>query len=74
MKGKGLLSGDRYLAGGLQSVWAETTRPGWQRRTIQWKEVLVRHRKEFDALLSVSIIGGIFLLGIWVFLVQLAEC
>ncbi len=74
MKGKSLVSGERYLAGGLQSVWCGATRPGWQGRTVQWKGVLARHRKEFNALLSVSIIGGIFLLGIWGFLVQLAEC
>ncbi len=74
MKRKDLVSGERCLAGGLQAVYWAVPRPEWHRKSVLWKGVLRRYRKQLTILLSVIIIGSVFLLGMWCFLVQLAEC
>ena len=39
-----------------------------------FKRLLRRYQKEIDATFAATLIGAMFLIGIWCFLIQLAEC
>jgi hypothetical protein len=73
MKEKSCVRSDRYLAGVLHSGCWAVVRP--ERRTGRKRVrcLLTRYRKGIDVLLSATAIGVMFLLGIWGFLIQLAQ-
>ncbi len=70
MKGKMIINGSHYLQNPLQiRCWT----PVKKRKQGIIKRLLRDYQKEIDAILAAAAIGLMFVIGIWCFLVQLAE-
>ena len=71
MKEKSVTSSNPYFNETFQlGCWTpsrNSSKKGFFRRLLR------RHQKEIDTTLAVTIIGVMFLIGIWDFLVQLSE-
>lgn len=70
MKEKTIISGNPYLQEMLPSgCWAPVSR----KKQSVVKRMLKQYQEGVNLLLAVSAIGLMFLAGIWIFLVELAE-
>ncbi|MEA3469739.1 MAG: hypothetical protein U9R57_16160 [Thermodesulfobacteriota bacterium] len=70
MKGKSDITGSPYFQNTLQvQCWPLVRR---KKQSIL-KRLLTQYQQEIDALWAATAVGFMFLLGIWEFLVQLAE-
>lgn len=70
MKKKNCISQNHYLQEALPAgYWAQVNR----NRYNPLKRLIKRYQKEIDTALAALAIGLMFLVGIWAFLVQLAE-
>jgi len=70
MKEKMIINGSHYLQNSLQiRCWT----PVKKRKQGVLKRLLRDYQKEIDATLAAAAIGLMFVIGIWCFLVQLAE-
>ena len=70
MKEKSIISGNQYFQEILPlGCWT----PVGQKKQSLVKRMVKRYQKGVDLLLTVSAVGLMFLLGIWLFLVELAE-
>lgn len=49
-------------------------KPVCRRKQRGWKQLLEKYQTRLDTTLAGAAIGLMFLTGIWMFLVQLAEC
>lgn len=49
-------------------------KPVYRRKQSGWKQLLGKYQTRIDTTLAGAAIGLMFLTGIWMFLVQLAEC
>ena len=70
MKEKSSVNGNYCFQSILRSgCWV----PVRSRRQKSFKRLVARYQKEIDVTLAITVIGLMFLTGIWSFLVQLAE-
>ena len=70
MKEKMIINGSHYLQNSLQiRCWT----PVKKRKQGILKRLLRDYQKEIDATLAAAVIGIMFVIGMWCFLVQLAE-
>ena len=70
MKERMIVSGNHYLQNTLQiKCWT----PVRKKKKGILKRLLKDYQKEIDATLAAAAIGLVFVIGIWCFLVQLAE-
>lgn len=64
-------TGEHYFQTALISrCW----KPVCRKKQNGWKQLLGKYQTRINATLAGAAIGLMFLTGIWVFLVQLAEC